>query len=182
MREETLALWAKVLHALPEAKLLFEDSHVQEQETHQRLLTTLLSFGVDESRVVFIPYASGHERHMMLYDRLDIALDTIPFNSGTTSFDALWMGVPLLTIAGNWLGGIMAATVLEALGHPEWIAHSEEDYVSIVCNLARDVEKRKHLRKTQRARMANSQLCDAEGLAQSLGEAFEAMYDRWCSV
>jgi protein O-GlcNAc transferase len=182
MREETLALWAKVLHALPEAKLLFEDGHIHDEETHQRLLSTLREFGVDACRVVFIPYVRGHERHMMLYDRLDIALDTIPFNSGTTTFDALWMGVPLVTIAGNWLGGIMAATALEALGHPEWIAHSEAEYVSIVCSLARDVEKRKQLRKSQRSRMASSQLCDAEGLAQSLGEAFEAMYDQWSAL
>jgi protein O-GlcNAc transferase len=181
MREETLALWAKVLHALPEAKLLFEDAHVQEEETHQRLLSTLLGFGVNESRVVFIPYVRGHERHMKLYDRLDIALDTIPFNSGTTAFDALWMGVPLITLAGNWLGGIMAAITLEALGHPEWIAHSEAEYVSIVCSLARDVEKRKQLRKSQRPRMANSQLCDVVGLARCLEDAFEAMYDRWAA-
>jgi protein O-GlcNAc transferase len=179
MREETLGMWAKVLHAIPEAKLLFEDGHVHDEETHDRLLTTLREFGVNASRVVFIPYVSGHERHMKLYDRLDIALDTIPFNSGTTAFDALWMGVPLVTIAGNWLGGIMAATALEALGRPEWIAHSEAQYVSIVCSLARDVEKRKQLRKSQRVRMANSQLCDAEGLAQSLGDAFEAMYHQW---
>jgi protein O-GlcNAc transferase len=181
-REETLDLWAKVLHALPEAKLLFEDGHVHDEETHDRLLTTLREFGVDASRVVFIPYVSGHERHMMLYDRLDIALDTVPFNSGTTAFDALWMGVPLVTIVGDWLGGIMAATALEALGHPEWIALSEAQYVSIVCSLARDVEKRKQLRKSQRTRMAKSQLCDAAGLARSLEDAFEAMYDRWTAA
>ncbi len=179
MREETLGLWAKVLQALPEAKLLFEDGHVHEEETHQRLLSTLHGFGVEESRVVFIPYARGHGRHMMLYDRLDIALDTIPFNSGTTAFDALWMGVPLVTIAGNWLGGMMGSKVLEALGHPEWVASSEEEYVSIVSSLARDVEKRMQLRKTQRARMAASELCDAGGLARCLEDAFEAMYDGW---
>jgi protein O-GlcNAc transferase len=181
MREETLGLWAKVLHALPEAKLLFADRHVQDEETHQRLLSTLLGFGVDKRRVVFIPYVHGHVRHMMLYDRLDIALDTIPFNSGTTAYDALWMGVPLVTIAGNWLGGIMAGKVLEALGHPEWIANSDEDFVSIVCTLARDVEKRKQLRRTQRSLMANSELCDAAGLARCLEDAFEAMYDRWAA-
>jgi protein O-GlcNAc transferase len=181
MREETLGLWAKVLHALPEAKLLFEDRHIQDEETHQRILSTLLSFGIDKSRVVFIPYVHGHVRHMMLYDRLDIALDTIPFNSGTTAFDTLWMGVPLVTLAGIWLGGLMAAKVLEALGHPEWIAHSEENFVSIVCTLARDAEKRKQLRKSQRSRMANSELCDAAGLARCLEDAFEAMYDRWAA-
>jgi protein O-GlcNAc transferase len=179
IREETLRLWAKVLHALPEAKLLFEDRHVRDEETHQRLALILLSLGVDESRFHFIPYERGHERHMKLYDLLDVALDTIPFNSVTTAFDALWMGVPLVTLAGTWLGGILAGSFLQALDHPEWIAQNEEEYVSIVCSLARDVEKRRELRKNQRARMHNSELCDAKGLARSLEAALEAMHDRW---
>jgi protein O-GlcNAc transferase len=179
IREDTLSLWAKVLHALPEAKLLLEDAHVHDEETHHRITSILHDLGIEPSRIAFIPYLRGHERHMKLYDRLDIALDTIPFNSGTTAFDALWMGVPLITLAGTWLGATLAASVVQALGHPEWIAQNEEDYVSIVCTLARDLEKRKQLRQNQRTRMAKSQLCDAEGMARSLGEAFEAMYDRW---
>ena len=179
IREETLSLWAKVLHALPEAKLLLEDSHVQDEETQQRICSILQRLGVQEDRCSFVPFVPGHERHMLLYHRLDLVLDTIPFNSCTTAYDALWMGAPLVTLAGNWMGGTMAASILQALGHPEWIAPNEEEFVSIVCTLARDVEKRKHLRQTQRARMAQSQLCDAKGLARALEEAFEAMYDRW---
>lgn len=177
VREETLGLWARVLHALPEAKLLFEDRHPQDEETHRRILSTLQSLGVDQSRISFIPYVGGHERHMKLYDRLDIALDTIPFNSVTAAFEALWMGVPLITTAGTWMGGTLAGSFLQALGHPEWIAQSEDDYVSIVRTLARDVDKRKQLRKSQRSRIANSELCDGAGLARSLEEALGAMYD-----
>ena len=108
IREETLALWAKVLHAVPEARLLFEDRQLRDAETQQRLGSTLLSFGVDASRFRFIPHIDGHERHMSLFPRLDIALDVIPFNSVTTAFDSLWMGVPLVTIVGSWLGGTIA--------------------------------------------------------------------------
>src|ERR1700749_2562667 len=117
MSEETLSLWAKVLNAIPNAKLLLEDRAAHEEETHSRLLTALSENGVAEDRVIFLPSVTGggFAQHMTLYDRLDIALDTIPFNSGTTAFDALWMGAPLVTIAGNWLGGLMAAKVLEAL-------------------------------------------------------------------
>jgi protein O-GlcNAc transferase len=179
IREESLALWAKVLHALPEAKLLLEDARGQSEETHQRVLGILNRLGIDESRCSFIPYLPGHERHMLHYHRLDVVLDTIPFNSGTTGYDALWMGAPIVTLEGNWMGGTMAASVLKAFGRPEWIAHSEEEYVSIVCSLARDVEKRKQLRQTQRARMAASELCDGKGLARVFEEAFEAMHDRW---
>jgi protein O-GlcNAc transferase len=181
IREETLRLWAHVLHAIPEAKLLFEDRHTEDGETHRRILSILRSLGIDERRLEFIPYVGGHERHMKLYNRLDIALDTIPFNSVTTAFDALWMGVPLVTLAGDWMGGMLAASFLKALGHPEWIAHSQDEYASIVYVLARDAQKRKQLRATQRSRMAASELCDGAGLARSLEAAIEAMYDAWAA-
>jgi protein O-GlcNAc transferase len=179
IREETLALWAKVLHALPQAKLLFEDGATHEEETHERVLSTLSIHGITEERVTFIPFVTGHERHMTLYDRLDIALDTIPFNSGTTAFDVLWMGAPLVALEGNWLGGIMASSILKAFDRPEWVALNEADYVSIVCRLARDVEGRTQERKQQRARMILSPLCDAKDRATSIADAFEEMYDQW---
>ena len=116
---------------------------------------------------------------MALYDRLDIALDTIPLNSGTTAFDALWMGVPLIALEGDWMGGRMTSTMLKALGKPEWIAKNEGEYIAIVTALARDVEERKSLRTTQRALMSDSPLCDAKGLTRALEDAFEKMFQRW---
>jgi len=179
IREQSLALWARVLKALPEAKLLLEDRGSSEAETHQRILTTLASHGVAGDRVEFVPAIPNHEQHMVLYDRLDVALDTIPFNSGTTAFDALWMGVPLVALEGSWSGGRIASSALRALGREEWIAQDEEQYVSIVRSLVEDVQGRVESRKTQRARMAASPLCDAKGLARAFEEAFEAMYDLW---
>jgi protein O-GlcNAc transferase len=179
IRQETLGLWAKVLHALPEAKLLLEDGTFCEEETHQRILATLSTFRVSEDRVTFIPFIPGHERHMALYHHLDIALDTIPLNSGTTGFDALWMGVPLVALEGNWIGGRIASQVVKAFGRPDWVARNEEEYVSIVCTLARDVEGRTQQRQGQRSRMQRSPLCDAVGMARCLEGAFQEMYDDW---
>jgi predicted O-linked N-acetylglucosamine transferase (SPINDLY family) len=177
--EETLSLWAKVLHALPEARLLLEDGRPCEEETHQRILSTLSGWGISAERVEFIPFIPGHERHMDLYNRLDIALETIPYNGGTTAFDALWMGVPLAGLEGNWAGGRMGSILLKAFDRPEWVARDEAEYVSIVCKLARDVEERKRQRREQRARMQLSPLCDAKGMTRSLEGAFEAMFDIW---
>jgi len=179
IREQTLALWARVLKAIPGAMLLLEDRRVHEEETHQRILATLAGHGVGADRVEFVPPIFNHEQHMALYDRLDVALDTIPFNSGTTGFDALWMGAPLVALEGHWSGGRIASSALRALGRNEWVAQSEEEYVSIVRSLVEDVESRKVFRSQQRARMAASPLCDAKGLAQEFQGAFEAMYDRW---
>jgi protein O-GlcNAc transferase len=179
IREETVALWAKVLHALPQAKLLLEDGASHEEETHHRILSTFSARGVARERITFIPFVPGHERHMALYDRLDIALDTIPFNGGTTAYDALWMGAPLVALEGNWLGGTMGSWLLRAFDRPEWVAQDEAQYVSIVCHLARDIEGRTQQRKGQRARMVLSPLCDASDMARSIEDAFESMYDQW---
>lgn len=179
MREDTFALWAKVLHALPEACLILEDRGTADEESHERILSGLAAQGIDAGRVEFIPYAPGHERHMSLYNQLDIALDTVPFNSGTTAFDALWMGVPLVALEGDTIGGRMGASVLSSLGRPEWIAKTPDEYAAIVCSLARNVELRKHLRATQRTQMAASDLCDARGLSRCVQEAFVSMYERW---
>jgi predicted O-linked N-acetylglucosamine transferase (SPINDLY family) len=116
---------------------------------------------------------------MRLYDRLDIALDTIPFNSGTTACDALWMGVPLVTVEGSWAGGRIASTFLKAIGRSEWVAADSEEYVAKVRSLAEDVALRCELRRSQRERMASSSLCDSAGLARALEDAFEQMFDRW---
>ena len=116
---------------------------------------------------------------MGLYDHLDIALDTIPFNSVTTAFDALWMGVPLVTLEGTWSGGRQASSVLKAFERQEWIAQDEAEYVAIVCSLARDLEGRIRQRKTQRSRMKLSPLCDAVGIARCMETALEGMYDHW---
>ena len=182
IRKQTLALWAGVLHALPEAKLLLEDSAIRQEETHRRILTVLAGHGIEGKRVEFVPYIRGHERHMVLYDRLDIALDTVPFNSGTTAYDALWMGVPLVGLEGDWVGGRMGSGILTAFGQPQWIAQDAAQYAAIVVALARDVEGRRAMRRTQRARMAAGPLCDAKAMTTALEDAFVAMYNRWLAT
>jgi protein O-GlcNAc transferase len=181
IRRETLSLWAKVLQAIPNAKLMLEDRAVHQEETHERIQAVLRENGIADDRVVFLPCVmnSDFATHMRLYDRLDIALDTIPANSGTTAFDALWMGVPLVALEGTRVCGRMAASILKVLGRPEWIARTEEEYVSIVSALAHAVEERAEFRKNLRSAMRNSELCDGKGLARSLEDAFDAMHDRW---
>ncbi len=179
VREETLRLWGRVMKAIPASKLLLKDKKAADLSVQQRILGELQLQGIDGERVEFIAHAPDWNTHMALYDRLDIALDSIPLNSGTTAFDALWMGVPMLAIEGDWMGARMTSTILNALGKTQWVARSEDEYVAKVAALARDIEGRKILRAGQRALMAKSELCDARGLAQALEDAFESMFDLW---
>lgn len=179
VREETLSLWAKVMNTIPEARLFLKDSRTISYSIQERIRMGLARYGISAERVEFAAHVSDWIAHMSLYDRLDIALDTIPLNSGTTAFDALWMGVPLVALEGNWMGGRMSSSILKALGKPEWVARDEDEYVALVCALARDVKGRKLLRAAQRAKMAGSPLCDAKDLTRALEDAFENMFDQW---
>jgi predicted O-linked N-acetylglucosamine transferase (SPINDLY family) len=179
LSDNCLALWARVLKALPTAELLLKDRKTAIPSAQARVMRTLAHHGIPKERVRFLPRVSDWRQHMSLYDQLDVALDTIPFGSGTTGFDALWMGVPLITLVGDWLGARMGASMVAALGHPEWIAQSEDEYVEKAVGLARDTQLRTWLRSQQQERMRQSPLCDARTLARSLEAAFETMFDRW---
>ena len=179
IRHETLALWARVMNVLPESRLLLKDRQAASFGVKERLRMQLGHHGIGPERIEFAGHLSDWRSHMSAYDNLDIALDTIPLNSGTTAFDALWMGVPLVALEGNWMGGRMSSAILTSMGRAEWVARDEEQYASIVVALAHDVAGRRSLRASQRSLMAGSALCDAVGLTRALEEAFEALYDRW---
>ncbi len=180
VREEALALWAKVLHVVPNSTLLLKDRSSISSGVQERIRRLLSDHGIESARVVFAGHTPDWKAHMALYDSVDIALDPVPLNSGTTAFDALWMGVPLVSIEGTWMGARMTSAMLKSLGKSEWIAQSEDDYVAIVSTLAADVEGRTKQRAEQRKMMAASPLCDAVGLTRALEDAFEKMFDiRW---
>jgi len=179
---ETLSLWAKVLHVLPEGRLLLKTNGLSDVGNRQRILDTLSSQGIASDRVELQSDAitPGWPDHMAYYDRLDIALDPIGAHGGyTTTCDALWMAVPVVTLIGARMASRMTASILDAIGHAEWIAHSEEEYIATLVALARDVDRRKSLRRCQRERMAQSLLCDAKDLAMTLEQAYREMFLKW---
>lgn len=178
----TLALWAKLLTALPDGNLLLKTRELGDMGNRQRILDALSGYGISPGRIELQDSSATPDwyAHMACYDRLDIALDpTGAVGGGTTTCDALWMGVPVVTLEGDRMASRMTASMLNAIGHPEWIARSETEYIDKVVALARDVEQRKLLRSNQRNRMAGSPLCDARGLARSLENAYLEMFERW---
>jgi len=180
----TLALWAKVLHALPEGKMLLKNKELACAGNRQRILDVMDSHGIAPDRIELQDSSatSDWSAHMAYYDRLDIALDPVGgMGGGTTTCDALWMGVPVITLEGDRMASRMTASMLDAIGQPDWIAHSEAEYIGKVVTLARDEVRRETLRPHQRSRMAASPLCDVHGLAFALENAYFEMFERWLS-
>jgi len=179
---ETLALWAKVLHALPEGKLLLKTKELADSGNRQRILDVMSVHGIAPDRIELQDgrTTTDWNAHMSYYDRLDIALDPVGgLAGGTTTCDALWMGVPVITREGDRMASRMTATMLNAIGHPEWMARNDDEYIGKVVALARDTEQRRTLRPGQRNRMASSLLCDASNLAVSLENSYMEMFERW---
>ncbi|MSO99083.1 MAG: hypothetical protein EXR11_12840 [Rhodospirillaceae bacterium] len=138
VRDECLSIWAQTLKAVPKSTLVIKDRLSADSYTRNRIINTLTAKGVDASRVEFIEIVPNWADHMRLYNRVDIALDTLPLNSSTTGFDALVMGTPLVALRGNWMGARMTSAMVKALGYEQWVAETPADYVRILSELAAD--------------------------------------------
>ena len=178
---ETLALWAKVLHALPDARLLLKAKELADAVARDRILLSLLGHGVASDRIELHDWRATPDwsSNMAFYDRLDIALDPIgSISGGTTTCDSLWMAVPVVTLLGNRMGSRMTASMLMAIGRAEWIAHTENEYVLKVVSLARNKTLRDAIRLSLRDEVTMTALFDVRDLTAKLEQTFFSMYAR----
>jgi protein O-GlcNAc transferase len=176
--ELALETWARILRAVPNSQLLLS----ARQGTHrQRISRRLERDGIEPHRVQFADYLPI-EKYFDLYRRLDIALDTFPYAGGTTTCDALWMGVPVVSLAGKTAVGRGGLSILSNIGVPELVASSEEQYVGIAIELAKDTRRLTDLRLTLRQRMQRSPLMDAPKFTRSIEAAYRRMWHTWCAT
>jgi predicted O-linked N-acetylglucosamine transferase (SPINDLY family) len=133
-------------------------------------------------RVDLLPWLPDGNAHLALYDRIDIALDPFPYNGVTTTCEALWMGVPVVTLRGERHAGRIGASLLTHLGLTDMIADTVEGYVEIAVALAGDPARLNDLRRSLRPRMAASQLCDGPAFARKIETAFRTMWQNWCET
>ena len=172
-----LDLWARVLTALPDSRLLLL---AQPGSHRQRVLDRLRSGGVDPERVEFAPFRPRLE-YLALHQRVDLGLDTFPYNGHTTSLDAFWMGVPVVTRLGDTVVGRAGWSQLCNLDLRELAATTDENFVQIATALARDLPRLAALRSGLRARMEASPLMDGARFARSMEAAYRQMWQHWCA-
>lgn len=151
----TLQLWAQIMQALPNAKLLIKAPSFDDERIRQHFINRLLALGVAESRLE-MRGPIGLFEMMQEYADVDIALDPLPYNGGTTTLQALWMGTPVITLKGENFVGRMGASFLNALGHPEWVAESEQAYIDAVVKLARQPDLLNQLHQDLRQQVQHS--------------------------
>jgi predicted O-linked N-acetylglucosamine transferase (SPINDLY family) len=175
---QSIALWARLLRAVPDAHLLLLTG--VGSQTDQRLREQFRSHGIDGERLHLLGRLP-RDRYLEVYQRIDIVLDPFPYNGGVTTCDALWMGVPVITLSGNAYVSRQGVSLLSNVGLRDWIAETPEDYVALAVRWAKDLEGLGRLRSGLRQRMRLSPLGDGERFTQRLGEAYRLMWRSWCA-
>jgi predicted O-linked N-acetylglucosamine transferase (SPINDLY family) len=176
INQPLFAAWAQILGAVPGSRLTV---HTIEGDHRQRTLKHFADGGIAPERIMFVGRVPRTE-YFQSYQALDITLDTTPYAGGTTTCDSLWMGVPVVTLAGERAVGRGGVSLLHNVGLPELIADSLEEYVQIAVALAKDLPRLRELRSTLRARMQASPLMDAPRFARSVEAAYRQMWRVWC--
>ena len=172
-----LRLWARVLQAVDRSRLLL----LAAEGSHRRHTLDLLEQeGVEPDRVTFVGRLP-RPQYMELYHGIDIGLDTFPYTGQTTSLDAFWQGVPVVTMVGQTAAARAGLSLLTNLGTPQWVAQTPDQFVSIAVELASDLPRLGELRATLRDRLQRSPLMDAPRFARNVEAAYRMMWKRWCA-
>jgi predicted O-linked N-acetylglucosamine transferase (SPINDLY family) len=170
-------LWAEILKRLPDSRLLV--AGVSDGPARDGLLADLEAVGVSPARIATVPHAVLAE-FLHSIGGVDIALDTTPYSGGTTTCDALWMGVPVVALHGTRSISRSAASILSSVGLGEWIAATPEEYVRRAVEFAGDIPRLDELRGTLREKMRSSPIMDETAFVRGLENAYRMMWRTWC--
>ncbi len=175
VRSETLEYWAAALHAVPSAQMIIKDRLTADPGICARILDGLRGHGICASRIDFKGRHTSWHDHLATYNDIDIALDTTPWSSATTGFDALAMGVPLVAIRGEAMASRMSSSLVRGLGRHNWEAYTPNDFAEIARGLSSDIEAHRAGKSKLQEEVLASTLFDAKDLAVHLDQAFQSM-------
>ena len=178
LSDRILAAWARILARVPGSRLMVVG--VRPGAGRRRIVEALAAGGVEEGRVTLIERVN-FPRYLSLHAQTDIALDSFPYGGGATTCNALWMGVPVLTLRGDETMARSGASLLGAVGMPDWVAGSDEEYVDKAREFAGRRDALAGIRRGLRQRLRESVLCDAQGFMRDVEAGYRAMWRDWCA-
>ncbi len=176
-----LDLWARILQQVSGSHFLLKGAAFHNPQCAQRFRQFFADYGIEPERIELLPDEPSPLRHLQQHAALDIALDTFPFEGVTTTFLALWMGVPVVSFAGQNHMTRVGLSILSNAGLPELAARSFDGYVQTAVGLATDLQALSALRATLRQRVLNSALMDSARFARNVEAAYRDMWRRWCA-
>lgn len=173
---ETAALWSDVMKRVPDSRILIKGAAFGDSATRARFHDRFAQYGIDRSRVLLDGAIVPHDDHFRGYDRMDIALDTLPYNGTTTTCEALWMGVPVITMAGEHHVARVSASILSHSGLSELIADTPADYIERAAKLAADPERLAAYRRDLRPRLRAAPILNHIAFAKDVENAYRTMW------
>jgi protein O-GlcNAc transferase len=178
--EAVLQLWSRVLGRVPQSRLILKAAGLASPTTRQRIGAFFADRGIAPDRLDLLPWARTPADHLATYEEVDVVLDCFPYPGITTSLEAILMGVPVVTLAGDRYVSRFGEAILAAIDHPEWIARDADDYVAIAARLACDPERRMALRRSLRPTLLSSPLSDPLRFTGAMEKGFRQAWQAWC--
>jgi protein O-GlcNAc transferase len=179
MNDAVVAVWARILKAVPDSRLLLKTKQLGDPVICAKTRQRFAACGITPDRLLLGGTLASREDHLAAYNKVDIALDTFPYPGVTTSVEALWMGVPVLSLQGDRFMSCTAGSIAHNAGLPDWIAVDEDDYVARAVAFASDLERLAALRAGLRQQVLASPLFDAPRFARNFEDALWGMWQAW---
>jgi len=181
INDDVVALWARVLLAVPNSRLFLKTKQFAQPSAQQVVGERFSAHGIDGERLLLTGHVA-REAYLAPYQQIDIALDPFPYPGITTSVESLWMGVPVITLAGSSFLSRQGVGLLMNAGLPSWIAHTTDEYVALARKHASDLDSLAQVRRGLRNRVATSPIFDSALFAKHFSEALRGMWKDWCAT
>lgn len=176
--ESVVRIWSELLRSIPNSRLVLKSQPLGDSGVRERYRDLFLKQGIATDRLDLLPHTDTYEEHLASYGEIDVGLDPFPYAGTTTTCEALWMGVPVVTLSGDTHIGRVGVSLLSRLGLNELVARNPEEYIRKAVELAGDLPRLTGLRSGLRQAMANSSLCDAAGLTEDLEQSYRTMWEQ----
>jgi predicted O-linked N-acetylglucosamine transferase (SPINDLY family) len=181
VQPQTVCLWAQVLRAVPEARMVLKFEFEYQSAAKNLIRSWFTDQGIHADRIEIRGRTPTTHEHLASYADIDIALDTLPYNGTTTTMEALWMGVPVVTLEGTAHVSRVGASLLRHGGFGDWVGRTPAELVAVACRLAQDVKALRDLRPHLRERVRSSPLCDGPAHVRRLEDAYRSIWRDWCA-
>ncbi|MCF8131040.1 MAG: tetratricopeptide repeat protein [Deltaproteobacteria bacterium] len=180
VNEGVIELWSAILSQVPGTSLLLKSKPLADASTRDRFLSRFVKHGANPDQIKMLPASPSTREHLDLYNKVDIGLDPFPYNGTTTTCEALWMGVPVVTLHGNHHAARVGTSILTRVGLEECIAKNKQEYIKKAAILAGNVDRLTALRSGMRKRMFDSPLCQSKLFAKAVETAYRHIWKTYC--
>lgn len=178
--DQVIAVWSQILKSVPKSKLMLKSNHFDSPDLKKSLTQKFKEQGISAKRIILLNRIEQSDHHLKLYDSVDIALDPFPYNGTTTTCESLWMGVPVITLAGETHAGRVSSSILKRVGLDELVSSKEETYIKLAVKLAGNLETLILLKSSLRKKMLTSPLCDEKLFTQILEDTYASIWAQYC--